>query len=117
MFDEIGERGEIIIKTNSVGNYCYFVNNGEFFYIGQKLRYFDLHGNYLKNVEIIKFIKHYRRIDKTPYTCVQVRFLDGCKTHVYTFNATDFLGKHFTNKNFHEVFLFFNKKAIDKNRE
>ena len=81
-------------------NYCYFVNKGEFFYIGQILNYFDCHHNLLCRVEILKFIKHYHKKNKSPYICVQVRFLDGKKTHVMTFNATDFLGVYFTNKIF-----------------
>lgn len=98
-------KGGNIIKSK----YCYFVNNGEFFYIGQILRYYDCHGAYLMNVEILKFIKHFDR-KKKPYTCVQVRFLDGFKSHVYTFNASKFLGFNFTNKTFLETF----KNSIDK---
>lgn len=69
------------------------------------------------NVEILKFIKHYTRKDKNPYICVQVRFLDNCKTHVYTFNAIDFLGVYFTNKSYYDIFIKSFNKTIDKNRE
>lgn len=89
--------------------YRYFVNKGEFFYEGQILHYFDIHLCYLGDVQIIKFIKHYHRVDKTPYLCVRIKFLDGCKTHITTFNSSS-LGVLFTSKNFFDF-------SIDKDRE
>jgi len=50
------------------------------------------------DVEILKFFISYHRKTKIPYLKVQVRFLDGFKTHIYTFNASEFLGIFFTNK-------------------
>lgn len=64
------------------------------------------------NVEIIKFFIRYHRKSKIPYIKVQIKFLDGFKTHIDSFIAKDFLGYYFTNKTFSEIY----KKTIDKNR-
>lgn len=56
------------------------------------------------NVEIIKFFIRYHKKSKKPYLKVQVKFLDGFKSHIYSFNAIDFLGIYFTNKNFFDFF-------------
>ena len=45
-----------------------------------------------------KFIRHYRRIDKTPYVCVSIKFLNGNKNDFQTFDAVKFLGNTFTGK-------------------
>lgn len=85
----------------SVGNpYNYFVNNGEFFFEGQILRFYADCKYYVGNVKIEKFIKHYRKKTNEPYICVSIRNLDGCKTHITTYNAKDSLGKFFSTKNF-----------------
>ena len=55
-------------------------------------------------VEILKFFIRYHRKTKKPYIKVQIRFLDGYKTHIYSFNATDFLGIFFTNKKISHYF-------------
>ena len=88
-------KGGISIKNQY--EYCYFVNNGEFFYEGQILKYYDLHNNYLGNVKIIKFIKHYHRKTKEPYLCVKIWFYEEGKTCYQTFNAEK-LGNMFTKK-------------------
>lgn len=56
------------------------------------------------NVEILKFFIRYHKKSKIPYIKVQVKFLDGYKTHINSFNAEDFLGIYFTNKN---IFNFY----------
>jgi len=56
------------------------------------------------NVEIIKFFIRYHRKTKLPYLKVQIRFLDGYKSHISSFNASDFLGIYFTNKTFSNLF-------------
>ena len=79
-------------------DYCYFVNNGEFFYEGQILNYYGRHNIYFGQVLLFKFIKHYHRVDKTPYICASIKFLDGKKNHFQTFNAKEYLGSMFTTK-------------------
>lgn len=94
--------GYIIIREG--GNfiksdkYRYFVNNGEFFFEGQILNYYDYQNNYIGQVLLYKFIKHYHRIDKTPYICVSIKFLNGNKNDFQTFDAEEFLGNIFTTK-------------------
>ena len=105
--------GGSVIKSNNKFTYNYFVNVGEFFYIGQILNYYDCHHNFLMNVEILNFFLKYHKKSKVPYLKVKIRFLDGCKSHIYSFIAKDFLGYIFTTKSF----LDFYKKTIDKNRE
>ncbi|MBQ9658481.1 MAG: hypothetical protein IJV31_06915 [Clostridia bacterium] len=91
----LANRGEVIyIKDN---RYCYFVNNGEFFYEGQILSFYDIHNAYVCDVQILKFIKHYHRRNHVPYLCVSIKYLRGKKREVQTFNANT-LGEYFTNK-------------------
>lgn len=45
-----------------------------------------------------KFIKHYHRIDKTPYVCASIKYLNGNKNDFQTFDAEKYLGIMFTNK-------------------
>ena len=80
------------------GSFQQFKRAFEVFYIGQILRYYDVHHNYLMDVEILKFFIRYHRKTNIPYLKVQVRFLDGFKTHIDSFSATEFLGIFFTNK-------------------
>ena len=87
--DILEKGGEKIIKGNSREDYCYFVNNGEFFYVGQILKYYDRHCNYLMNVEILKFFIRYHKKNKVPYIKVQVRFLDGFKSHMTKIGDSD----------------------------
>lgn len=47
---------------------------------------------------LYKFIKHYHRIDKTPYVCVSIKFLNGNKNDFQTFDAEKFLGNIFTTR-------------------
>lgn len=91
------KKGENTTNSSSE-NYSYFVNNGEFFYIGQILRFYDDRKNYVMDVQILKFIKHYHKKNKVPYICVSIQFLDGYKTHKMTYNAEKSLGVFFTEK-------------------
>lgn len=59
----------------SKSEYCYFVNNGEFFYEGQILNHYDNKNNLIGQVLLYKFIRHYHIIDKTPYVCASIKFL------------------------------------------
>lgn len=88
-------KGEVNISKSK---YCYFVNNGEFFYEGQILNYYDNKNNLIGQVLLHKFIRHYHRIDKTPYVCVSIKFLNGNKKDFQTFNAEMYLGTMFTSK-------------------
>ena len=78
--------------------YCYFVNNGEFFYEGQILNHYDIRNNLVGQVLPYKFIRHYHRAYKTPYVCASIKFLNGNKNDFQTFNAEKYLGILFTNK-------------------
>lgn len=82
----------------SKSEYCYFVNNGEFFYEGQILNHYDNKNNLIGQVLLYKFIRHYHRIDKTPYVCASIKFLNGNKNDFQTFNAEMYLGIMFTTK-------------------
>lgn len=63
----------------SKSEYYYFVNNGEFFYKGQILNHYDNKNNLIGQVLLYKFIRHYHRIDKIPYVCASIKFLNGNK--------------------------------------
>jgi len=106
---EIYRKGENSIKSLINKSYNYFINNGEFFYEGQILRFYADCKYYMRDVKIEKFIKHYNKKTKQPFICVRIRELDGCKTHVMTYNAKNSLGKFFTSKNL-DFFIF----SIDK---
>lgn len=47
---------------------------------------------------LYKFIRHYHRVDKTPYVCASIKFLNGNKNEFQTFDAAKFLGYRFTTK-------------------
>ena len=100
----IGERGIFISNFK----YCYFVNKGEFFFEGQILNHYDNKDNLIGQVKLVKFIRHYHLSDKTPYVCVSIKFLNGNKNDLLTFDAEKYLGNLFTTKvrNF--------KNSIDK---
>lgn len=89
------KRGKDFIKGN---RYRYFVNNGEFFFEGQILNYYDYRNNYLGQVLLYKFIRHYHRVDKSPYVCASIKFLNGNKNDFQTFDAEKYLGDMFTTK-------------------
>lgn len=58
----------------------YITENGEFYYTGQKLIYYD------RVCEINKFIQHNRIKTKEKYLCVNLKDL-GYKTVNYTINV------------------------------
>ena len=58
----------------------------------------DNKDNLIGQVELVKFIRHYHLSDKTPYICASIKFLNGNKNDLLTFNAEKYLGNLFTTK-------------------
>lgn len=69
----------------------FYCNEYGLFYEGQELENFDLHGNYIQNVIINKFIIHYNRKTKDPYMCFNFSPVGLKKS--YTFECEGRLGK------------------------
>lgn len=95
------EKGGILI--NKQFEYCYFVNNGQFFYEGQILKYYNIHDVYIQDVILNKFIKHYHKRNKEVFLCVNILFPKQGKTVNQTFKAEKCLGTIFKT-NFSYVF-------------
>lgn len=69
----------------------YLLKNDNFYYIGQILREYDTHGNYIQNVEITNIVVHKNKKDKKKqYVTVNFRKCDK-KSIRWSVNA-DMLG-------------------------
>lgn len=70
----------------------YFNEKRDFFYEGQIVTEFDIHGSIIEDVKINKFFLHYKK-DKTPFVCVNFNSLQH-KTKNWTLDA-DCLGDNY----------------------
>lgn len=65
----------------------YISEIGKIYYEGQKLKYYDIHGEFVEDVEIVKFIIHRRNKSiKDKYICVKLKRLQ-YKNRFYTVNV------------------------------